>query len=74
MQITVKLFATLRRFHVKEFPLEISEGTTVGQVIETLELPDDEVAIIMINGISKKREVILLEQDVLALFPAVGGG
>jgi molybdopterin converting factor small subunit len=74
MHITVKLFATLRRFHEKEFPLEVSEGTTVKQVIEMLALPEDEVAIIMLNGIGKKPDAILSEEDILALFPAVGGG
>jgi molybdopterin synthase sulfur carrier subunit len=74
MNINVKLFATLRRFHEKEFPLEISKGTTVGQVIKMLALPEDEVAIIMVNGVGKKPDTILSNEDVLALFPAVGGG
>jgi molybdopterin converting factor small subunit len=74
MQITVKLFATLRRFNEKEFKYDISEGTTIESVIGLLEIPHDEVAIIMVNGIKKTPEVQLYEEDVLALFPAVGGG
>ena len=75
MKITVKLFATLRGYHSeKEFAYEVSEGAQIETVIRALEIPVEEVAIMMVNGIGKKRDSILSEYDVLALFPAVGGG
>lgn len=74
MRITVKLFATLRAYNEKEFAYDIEEATTIESVIEQLNLPKDEVTIMMVNGRSRPIEHTLVEGDVLALFPAVGGG
>lgn len=75
MLITVKLFAYLRDYNVnKKFEYEVSEGTTVKDVVLSLKLPMDDVAIIMVNGRGKYLTYELLAGDVLALFPPVGGG
>ncbi|MFV0466032.1 MAG: MoaD/ThiS family protein [Lachnospiraceae bacterium] len=74
MIITVKLFATLRENREKIQNIELEENTTIEEVIERLQLPADEIAIIMVNGIGKKRDTNLVNGDVLALFPPVGGG
>ncbi|MBS7526340.1 MoaD/ThiS family protein [Fusibacter paucivorans] len=74
MTITVKLFATLRAYHDKIFDLTMPEAVTVEAVVKHLELPANDIAIIMINGRGAKMDAILEEGDVLALFPPVGGG
>lgn len=74
MIITVKLFATLREYNKKEFQYEVKLGVTIKDVILALDLPIDDVAIMMVNGRSKKMEYELMADDVLALFPPVGGG
>lgn len=74
MQITVKLFATLRENREKIMHLEISEGSAVIQVIKHLEIPLEDIAIVMVNGRSSGLEAPLCDEDVLALFPPVGGG
>lgn len=74
MQITVKLFATLRDNREKIMTMDVAEGMTTQGVIEAVGIPVEEVAIIMINGRGVKLETILHEEDVLALFPPVGGG
>ena len=74
MTITVKLFATLRAYHDKMFTLAIEEGTTVEMVVSKLALPAGDIAIIMINGRGAKLDAVLQPDDVLALFPPVGGG
>lgn len=74
MNITVKLFATLRAYNDKEFAYEVDEGLMIEDVIEQLNLPKDEVTIMMVNGRSKGLDYRLVDGDVLALFPAVGGG
>ena len=74
MNIKVKLFATLRDYDEKEMFIDVNEGTAVIDVVQRLNIPEDEVAIIMVNGRSKKMDYVLKEEDVLALFPAVGGG
>ncbi|QNO15386.1 MoaD/ThiS family protein [Alkalicella caledoniensis] len=74
MQIKVKLFATFRINRHKEMVLDLKQGTTPKEVIESLDIPVKEVAIIMINGRHQKLDTILQDSDTLALFPPVGGG
>ena len=74
MQITVKLFANLRENREKIMDMDVSSGTTVKEIIESLGIPLQDVAIIMINGRGTKSDAVLKSDDVLALFPPVGGG
>lgn len=74
MQITIKMFATLRKGRFEEKSLEFPYGTTVGGVIRELELPEKEVTLIFINGRHGDVTKILSAGDTLSLFPPVGGG
>ena len=74
MNITVKLFATLRIGREKIMTLEMEEGSTVSDVVNHLSLPPGEVAIVMINSRGAELSTELHETDILALFPPVGGG
>lgn len=74
MKITVKLFATFRngRFdlEVRDYP----EGTKVGQIVEELQLPREQLGILMVNSRHVDLDRVLLEGETLAIFPLVGGG
>ncbi len=74
MNITVKLFATLRTGREKIMSLDVEEGCSVSDVVKLLELPEGEVAIIMINGRGAEASSALANDDTLSLFPPVGGG
>lgn len=74
MQITVKLFATLRNNRFKIEVQEYPEGYTILQVAEALEIPKEELALTLINGISLEVDHVLKDGDTLAIFPPVGGG
>jgi sulfur carrier protein len=74
VQITVKLFATLRNNRFKSETRDYPEGTTVLDVAKDLEIPKEELAIIMINGIILEPQQELTEGDTLSIFPPVGGG
>ena len=74
MQITVKLFANLRENREKIMDMDVSSDTTVKEIIESLGIPLQDVAIILINGRGTNSEAVLKSDDVLALFPPVGGG
>ncbi|MBN2221280.1 MAG: MoaD/ThiS family protein, partial [Vallitaleaceae bacterium] len=50
------------------------EGDTPYEVIQAIGIAHEEVAILMINGRGVEMNAALANQDVLALFPAVGGG
>ncbi|GAB1431547.1 MoaD/ThiS family protein [Spirochaetota bacterium] len=74
MKITVKLFATLREYGQKMMELELTDEASPASIIRELNIPANEVAVIMINGRHVSRDEALKEADVLALFPALGGG
>jgi molybdopterin synthase sulfur carrier subunit len=77
--VQVKLFATLRRQYPKldigeAMPVELAEGTTIGQLIAHLELPGAEVKVVFVNGIVQDRDHTLVDGDEVGVFPTVGGG
>jgi molybdopterin converting factor small subunit len=74
MQIKVRLFATLRNGRGKELLTELQENGTVRDIIALLEIPETEVAILLINGRDGTLDRPLLETDVVSIFPPVGGG
>ncbi|MGC7872212.1 MoaD/ThiS family protein [Desulfosporosinus sp. FKB] len=74
MRVIVKLFATFRdgRFKVREF--DFPEETCVLDVIQSLNITPEEIAICYRNGKDAKPDTVLHNDDTLALFPPVGGG
>ena len=74
MLITVKLFATFRlgRFAIenRDYPA----GTTVSDVVKDLDLPEEKLGILMINSRHVNPDRVLVEGEILAIFPLVGGG
>lgn len=74
IRVTVKLFATLRqgRFSLENRTFE--PGTTVGMVVRELGIPEQEAALILVNGRHEDLTTQLADGDTLALFPPVGGG
>ncbi len=74
MRVTIKLFATLRTGRFGTETTECGPGTTVAHIVEKLKIPNDEVAIIFINGRHAELIQELRDGDTLSLFPPVGGG
>ena len=73
--ITLKLFATLRSYapqNAERFP--ITPGTTVADVVQSLEIPAKDAKLIFVNNIRKEHETPLKDGDRLGIFPPVGGG
>ena len=46
----------------------------MGQLIEHLHLPADEVKVVFVNGIVRGEEYVLSDGDEVGVFPPVGGG
>ncbi len=74
MQITVKLFATLREGRFAAESREVPAGTTVLNVVQALGVPEKDVALILVNGRHADMNHHLSGGDTLALFPPIGGG
>ena len=72
--IEVRLFATLREGRGKVVMLPADQFSVAEDIIRHLEIPAEEVAILLINGFHKKPENEVKSGDVVALFPPVGGG
>ncbi|MBO5129407.1 MAG: MoaD/ThiS family protein [Oscillospiraceae bacterium] len=72
--IEVRLFATLREGRGKIQMLNASEFACAGDIIRHLDIPTEEVAILLINGFHQKPETPVKDGDIVALFPPVGGG
>jgi sulfur carrier protein ThiS len=79
MRITLKLFATFRRYlppgssgHACH--LEVPGGTSVVEVLNRFEVPTDGAAVILVNGRTAEPGQVLQEGDAVAVFPAMAGG
>lgn len=74
MKVEVRLFAYFREGRDKKLFLEFNEPVTAGEVIEQINIEIKDVAMLLINGRDGKPETKLCDNDVLSLFPPVGGG
>jgi molybdopterin converting factor small subunit len=74
MEIKVRLFATLREGRGKELQLHLEAGTTVQMILNQLDIPMEDVAIMLVNGRDTHPANVLIHGDILSVFPPVGGG
>ena len=74
MKVTVKLFAYFRDNRFIKEEKEYPEGTTVSNVVKEQNIDPEEIGVLMINSRHTKLETPLQENDILAIFPVVGGG
>jgi len=80
MRVRVKLYATLQRYAPTGTELgqhfEVAfDGTSIGDLISHLGLKKDQAKIVMVNGNrATDLETELNENDIVVIFPPVGGG
>lgn len=74
MTVTVKLFATFRENRFKVERRSYPEQTTIGQIIQQLELPENQLGAILLNARHVEKDAVLHDGDTLSIFPLVGGG
>ena len=72
--IEVRLFAGLRQGRQKIYQMEPSSVNTVQDIMDVLNIQRSEVNILLINGFHQKPETQVKDEDIVSLFPAVGGG
>ncbi len=79
MDIEIKLFFDL----IKYLPsgtdsntarISVAEGTTVGSLIDSLNIPSEIQKTILVNGVKACNETIINENDSIAVFPPMAGG
>ncbi|NHJ23861.1 MAG: hypothetical protein EAX89_04765 [Candidatus Lokiarchaeota archaeon] len=76
IKITVKLFATLRKYGPEKSYIEVPEGSIINTVLKKINLPKEEKnLILMVNGLPKyDKNFVLKHHDTLAIFPPLAGG
>jgi len=75
IKIDLNLFVTLSKYLPEDNECyEISDNTSIGQLIDELGIPEDLVKLIFVNSKKQDRRYLLQNRDRLGLFPPVGGG
>lgn len=74
MHITIRLFATLRANRGKVIEQNYDHNPTCYEVLESLAIEEKDVAIFLVNGRDSCLSKVLEEDDILSIFPPVGGG
>lgn len=72
--IEVRLFAGLRQGRQKVYQMETDSVKNVQDIMDVLNIDRQEVNILLINGFHQKPETEVKDEDIVSLFPAVGGG
>lgn len=72
--IEVRLFAGLRQGRQKVYQMEADSVKNVQDIMDILHIDRQEVNILLINGFHQKPETEVKDEDIVSLFPAVGGG
>ena len=72
--IEVRLFAGLRQGRQKVYQMEASSVKNVQDIMDVLNIQRKEVNILLIKGFHQKPETAVKDEDIVSLFPAVGGG
>lgn len=78
MLIELRVYTGLEKYTGTRYgeliKLELTEGTTIGNVINQYNIPEQEVFSSLVNGLHKSFDTVLQDGDRVALFPPVGGG
>jgi molybdopterin converting factor small subunit len=79
MQITVKLYATLRKYGSSlpveaGFTLDLPEGSDVAAVAEHLKIPEGVPLVAMVNNQVVHLDHVVVAGDTVSLYPPVAGG
>lgn len=79
MHVNVVVFATLRRYVPglgigQPLEMDVEPGTTLAEIQDNLGLPENEVRIVMRNGLQAELSDTVQDGDRIAYIPAVAGG
>jgi molybdopterin converting factor small subunit len=72
--IKVELFAYLRDGIGKQLDVEYVSGIKVIDIVNQLKLNPERISIILINGKHQSLDTVIEDNQILKLFPPVGGG
>lgn len=71
--VEIRLFANLREGREKVYKLE-EDFSNGKEIIDYFKIPEEDIAIFLINGMHSELEDPVKDGDVVAIFPPIGGG
>lgn len=74
MEIEIRLFASFRNGRWKSKRMLISDDSQICNILDLLNIKNEEIGMILVNGSYKLADYKLNDGDILALFPPVAGG
>ena len=75
IHISLRLFADLSdRLPENHDRFAVSSGTTVGKVLASLGITEEEARLVFVNNRRAEPTTVLKDGDRLGAFPPVGGG
>lgn len=74
MQIKLKLVGAFQIGRFKEDVRAYRDSITVQEIVDDLQLPEQILGIVLINGIHATFETVLQDGDSLTLLPILDGG
>jgi sulfur-carrier protein len=79
MFVQIKLIATYQNLlppgtQGNLITIDVSNGTTVEQVMAQYNVPLDDASVILLNGLTVPLDTPLKENDTVAAFSAIAGG
>jgi len=77
--VEVRLYASLGKYHPdlgsgEALIIKLGDKTNLGNLLDELVLPKEEVAIAMVNGKREEESYLLRDGDRIGIFPAIAGG
>jgi len=77
--VEVRLFASLQEYYPnleigEAFIVMLDDKAKLGNLLDELKIPREEIAIVMVNGRWEEEGYPLRDRDRIGIFPPVGGG
>ena len=74
IKVEVRYFATLRSKGIKKEIIELPNEIQASELLEKIKIKEEDVAILLVNGVITTSDTRVKDKDIISLFPPVGGG
>lgn len=79
MKVTVKVHLILTKYQInltnnQNTNIELSEKSLVKDLIKSINIPIEEIGMVLVNGTIVKNDHILKENDIIQIYPPIIGG
>ena len=72
--LEIRFFATLRDNRGNIVKIQFYRDITGAQLLNFFNISQDQVSIFLVNGFHRSLDTKLCDDDIISIFPPVGGG